>query len=165
MNMWKKHANELPNVAKILSDRDLSRKPSATAMQKAARNKETTDEASDEDDDDDTEDQLLLSSEDEGDMGGHKKAYTEADARALAKWIAMHPAWTNMTAVQRWDQFVAKVSGFIILERSSGVVLTMLFALCLYQYPSRTSVAWQEYYRLNKDGSYDFQVEALFASR
>lgn len=60
------------------------------------------------------EDDVQLSSEDEHEMGSHNHNYTDADARAVAKWIAGHPEWSGMTKAQKFEGLAAKVGLSII---------------------------------------------------
>ncbi|EIM92136.1 uncharacterized protein STEHIDRAFT_164480 [Stereum hirsutum FP-91666 SS1] len=130
---WKKRTTELPAARKLLSDAGFLQKRSTKAVRI-----HTPDEGSETGVDESVgsdnptgssigvEDDLQLSTEDESEMGKHGHNYTDADARAMAKWIAMHPEWSGMTAAQRFNGFAEK-------------------------YSSRTFLAWQEYYRSHKE--------------
>lgn len=114
---WKKRTTELPAARKLLSDAGFLQKRSTKAVRI-----HTPDEGSETGVDESVgsdnptgssigvEDDLQLSTEDESEMGKHGHNYTDADARAMAKWIAMHPEWSGMTAAQRFNGFAEKVS-------------------------------------------------------
>lgn len=108
---------ELPAAIKLLSDAGFLRKRSTKAVRVHIPDEESetgVDESVGSDNPTRSsigiEDDLQLSTEDERGMGEHRHSYTDGDARAMAKWIAMHPKWSDMSPAQRFDGFVTKVS-------------------------------------------------------
>lgn len=114
--MWRNRTTSLPATRKILSDAGFLRQSTKAVPAHVADEESETgvDESVGSDNPTGSsigiEDDLQLSTEDEREMGEHGHGYTNGDARAMAKWIAMHPKWSEMSPAQRFNGFAAKVS-------------------------------------------------------